>query len=347
MTRAGTSIRRRIRTAVRNIVARQQRGAVVLAYPRIADVDLDPSGLAVAPDRFAEHMAALVRIATPVPLTDLVTGRAHVARGLPRVAVTFDDGYADNLTLALPVLDRLGIPATVFVPSDAIGRTTPFWWDELEAVVFGARTLPPRLNIELAGHQLEADVYDDGGRDDVTGRHRDWRVWNGPAVTPRQRLYALLGARLRPLPAAAAERALDVISEWAGYDRSQPPRHPLLDAAGMRRLVASGQVEVGGHTVTHAQLPQLSEDRQRHEIEANRRDLESLTGMTVPAFSYPYGSCSDLTATLVGHAGFSVAVTTIGEAVTSRTDPLRVPRLGVDDWDDATFVAEVSRLLPA
>lgn len=109
--------------------SRFQRRIVVLGYHRISDSSADRHGLAVAPHRFEQQMAAVVRLARVIRLKDLADAFAATAAGKPQVVVTFDDGYADNLSAALPVLERFGIPATVFVVSGYLGRE--FWWDEL------------------------------------------------------------------------------------------------------------------------------------------------------------------------------------------------------------------------
>lgn len=345
MKHAGRFLPRRLRQTLRRRFARPRRGAVILAYHRIADVSLDPSGLSVGARRFAEQMAALVRVADPVPLAHIAAGRRHGRHGRTAVAVTFDDGYLDNLVEAKPVLDRLGVPATVFVPTAVIGRNAPSWWDELEAMVFGAATLPPDLDLVIGGQRLVMVVCDDGGVADHGGRYREWRVWSDPASTPRQRLYTRLWQVLRALPAAEQEIGLNALAAWCGYDRQRPPSHPTLDVAGVRALIAGSGIELGGHTLSHAPLVNLPADRQREEIEANKRSLEALAEVKISAFSYPYGLVSDDVAHLVREVGFTAAVTTAGGAVTARTDSLRLPRLAVGDWDGEVFTAELSRLL--
>lgn len=113
--------------------------AAVLLYHRVADTDGDPLGLTVAPAHFAEQLDALG--------DRLTTLDAIVAGDHPdgAVAVTFDDGYADNLTHAAPALD--GRPATLFVTTGWIGGDRPFWWDVVAAsgdlLTLGDRAWPP------------------------------------------------------------------------------------------------------------------------------------------------------------------------------------------------------------
>jgi len=124
MRRIGRGIERR----------RQARpgDAVVLAYHRIATPESDPWRLAVSPEWFEEHVAALREHFRPISLEALAD--ALVDGAVPRrsVVITFDDGYRDNLIAAKPVLERYGVPATVFVVTAYTEAGREFWWDELE-----------------------------------------------------------------------------------------------------------------------------------------------------------------------------------------------------------------------
>lgn len=108
----------------------RRRGTLVLLYHRVADLPSDPWSLAVTPRHFAEHLEVLCAMARPVPLREAAEGRA------PRraVAVTFDDGYSDNLYAARPLLERRGVPATVFVTTGGLDDGRELWWDELERI---------------------------------------------------------------------------------------------------------------------------------------------------------------------------------------------------------------------
>jgi peptidoglycan/xylan/chitin deacetylase (PgdA/CDA1 family) len=131
--------------------------ALILMYHRVAEVDLDPWGLCVTPQYFAEHLSVLQKYAHPISLQQLT--QAHRKGKIPHraVAITFDDGYADNLYNAKPLLERYNIPATVFVATGQIGSQREFWWDELERVLVQPGTLPEKLCLEINGstHQWE------------------------------------------------------------------------------------------------------------------------------------------------------------------------------------------------
>ena len=129
------------------------RSAVVLMYHRVADISFDPWRLAVSPAYFAEQMEVLHEHFDPVPLAELSTDPRSAPRSRS-VAVTFDDGYRDGLDDGTPVLERYGIPATVFVTSGYVGSSRDFGWDELERICFigefGSRTDISGLNVNPA-----------------------------------------------------------------------------------------------------------------------------------------------------------------------------------------------------
>ncbi|HZM16767.1 MAG TPA: polysaccharide deacetylase family protein [Candidatus Krumholzibacteria bacterium] len=123
----GTKLRRLARRAVQRLAP----GSMILLYHRIAEARADPWSLCVRPHHFAEHLEVLCgRIA---PLTEICEN-ASSARTGGRFALTFDDGYADTLHTALPLLERHEAPATVFVATGGVDDGRPFWWDELVAL---------------------------------------------------------------------------------------------------------------------------------------------------------------------------------------------------------------------
>jgi peptidoglycan/xylan/chitin deacetylase (PgdA/CDA1 family) len=102
-------------------------------YHRVATVESDPLELCVAPERFRDQLEVVASLGEIVPLQTLVQDRRR--RGLT-VAITFDDGYADNALAAAPLLAAQDAPATVFVVAGAVGSGRPFWWDRLAALIF-------------------------------------------------------------------------------------------------------------------------------------------------------------------------------------------------------------------
>ena len=125
-------------------------------YHRIGDPGCDPWRLAVRPERFAEHLDILKSQRATHGSRRLAQELGEGTLKPGAVAVTFDDdGYANNLYEAKPLLEHHEVPATVFVTSGMVGREREFWWDELEAILLAPRELPQALRLEIGGQTHE------------------------------------------------------------------------------------------------------------------------------------------------------------------------------------------------
>jgi peptidoglycan/xylan/chitin deacetylase (PgdA/CDA1 family) len=294
-------------------------------YHRVARLTQDPWQLAVAPDRFAGQIEALVQFRRVVPLRWLA---AALAEGrVPRkvASVTFDDGYTDVLAEAKPILERYRCPATVFLVTGAIGQSCAFWWDELSRIIFETPSLPAELEIEIArrGHRWRTD----GRR---VGSTKDEAV-DSPALT-REQLHDELWRLLRPLEPEPRRELLMRLCAWAGIEIEAKSVHRPLTAEEVRRLANPGFIDIGAHTVTHPVLPLLDEESQRSEIKGSRAAVEELIGEPIYTFAYPFGDFNNGVAACVRDCGFACACTIISGRVSLRSDPVLLPRMGVGNW---------------
>jgi len=311
--------------------------ALILLYHRVAELPRDPWGLAVTPTHFREHLAVLRRCGVPITLRALVDALrgGRIRRGV--IAVTFDDGYADNASAALPLLERYDVAATCFVTTGAIASPREFWWDELERVVLEPAILPGELRVGLAGQEHVWKLAD--GAPPIGPIRADWRAWEDDP-NPRAALYRWVYERLFPLPEHERRAVLDGLSTWAGRDDEVRATHRPLGLEELARLAQSPGIEVGAHAVTHTPLSALSPPAQDGEIRESKRRLETLIGRPIESFAYPYGRPSDWdleTPARVRDAGFGCACTTVREAVQSASDLFQLPRLGVPDCNGDAF----------
>ena len=107
-------VARATQVAVRRAAMSFADRAIILLYHRIAECRPDPHLLCVSPKHFAAHLEIIQRWGTPLALRDLTAGLRAGRIPARSVALTFDDGYADNLTQALPLLERAHMPATIY-----------------------------------------------------------------------------------------------------------------------------------------------------------------------------------------------------------------------------------------
>lgn len=314
-----TTWRRRARRLLRRVLP-PRTGAVILGYHRIADPETAAGGdlhaMCVSPAAFREQMRMLRELGRPVALSELLraieAGRS--VRGM--IAVTFDDAYRDVLTIALPELEHLQIPATVFFVAGQAGR--PFWWDRLSELLAGADTSLP-FRIEVGGSQF---------------------VWTG--VGSFQELRVRLRRALRVLDESERERVLErLVNVWQVTPAADLPRP--LNGEEARKLLQSGRIEAGAHSVSHPPLAEVPPRRAEQEIVRSREMLREVLGREVDAFSYPHGSRNELTDRLVKQAGFTSACQSSEDSVQPSTDPFGLPRVWVRDHSGRAFRRQVAR----
>lgn len=328
----------RLRQARHWLKCRLAPPAVILMYHRVAELTNDPYLLAVSPERFAEQLGAIRAHGVPMRLQELVRSLRRGKVPPRAVAITFDDGYADNLENAKPLLARHDVPATVFVTAGQVGRKREFWWDELDRLLLQPGTLPPVLQLRVNGSVREwrleeASTY----TDEEYRHHRHWHVECREDPGPRQRVFRALFNLLYLLPFERRWTILDELTAWADAQPIARPSHQTLTAEAAVRLAEGDLVEVGAHTMTHPVLAGLSAREQRQEIRESKTRLEAMLGRDVVSFAYPHGSITPEAAASVGEAGFLCACSSQAEAVFRRADEFQLPRLGVRDWDGETF----------
>lgn len=316
------------------------REAVILAYHRVASLESDPWSLAVSPAHFDEQLELLRKTCRVLSLAECL--RLAGDNRLPRraVAVTFDDGYADNYYNALPELERHDIPATVFVLNGAVGRADELWWDELERILLHSGSLPSRLRIAIDGELYERAL------DDAFVQQGDWRAWD-PPLSARHAIYQDLHSRLQRSLPEVCSAAVAQLKLWAGL-AAEParPSHRLLSARDLTLLANHPLITIGAHTRSHPALSRLKREDQIAEIAAAKPELEDLAGRAVRHFSYPYGRkehYSDEVVQIVRDAGFACACCFDSGRVGTATDPYRLPRCGVSDWDGGEFEKQLWR----
>lgn len=331
----------RVKLIAARLRNRIRPGGLILLYHRVAAVPSDPQRLCVAPKHFEEHLQVLRRLAAPISLRRLAASANN--RSLPpySVAITFDDGAADNLHQARPLLDRYDCPATVFVATGYIGNGEGFWWDQLEAIFLQPGLLPETLRATVNGKSFEealgpAAQYTESDFE----RHKGWSVLNPEVPSERQRIYLSLHSLLRPLQPADRSQVISNLQKWAHADRIEPHTNQVLSAEEIRQLADGGLVEMGAHTITHPVLSSIPEAVQKDEILNSKLQLEEILGQPVASFAYPYGERADYTnqtVKIVKEAGFSLACSNFKGVVQPGVDLFQLPRFVVGDWSGDEF----------
>lgn len=330
---AAGRLARRTLAPLRRRARRAMPRAGILMYHRVTHEAVDPWGLCVTPGAFDAQMAVLARHRAAIDLAGFADGSAFTADG-GRIAVTFDDAYIDNLTDALPILEKYEIPATIFIVSQALGRRREFWWDALVRAVLESGPLPAELTIELGGEMRSFRVDDQPG-DGALAAH--WNADEDAPRTARERLYLDLWSVIVALAPDAQDAAVDTVLAWAGQPVIGPEaRYP----AAPEQIAALAQhplVRIGSHTRHHVSLPDLPGAAQRGEIEGGHRELEALIGRRIDRFSYPFGRYDAVARGHVQALGIDVACTSVPRAVVARDNRAELSRLQSIERDGDAF----------
>ncbi|MGZ9031690.1 MAG: polysaccharide deacetylase family protein [Burkholderiaceae bacterium] len=288
----------------------------VLAYHRVLPqkdplLPSDPSA-----EEF-EHTMEWVRDTFNV--ISLSEGVAGLKSGrLPRraLAITFDDGYANNATIAAPILARLGLHATFFIATGFLDGGRMFNDTVVEAVRAASGAKLDLTAIGLGCHRLETD-------------------------DERRTAIAAILSSIKYQPVEQRVALSERVAECAN---PVPPRDLMMTSRQAAAIAGSG-FDLGGHTVNHPILAGLHESDARREIEAGRRQVEELTGRPVGLFAYPNGSPGkDYTAEtvrLVREAGFDGAVSASPGAARPGWDLFQIPRFTPWDRQPMRFAARM------
>ncbi len=297
--------------------------ALVLVYHRVAPAGgraarSEPPGYGVERgvplDVLEAQLRFMRRHAEPLPLSQLLRREPDAA---PAFGVSFDDGYADNLHLAAPLLESLRIPATVFLNTDFVGTDRLFWWERLGEALRASRA--ESLDVAACAPELRAR-------------------WSLPERLPlasdaqRESAHWQLSMALMRTPPAEIEAALRAL---AGAAHAKLPERgraaPLLDWDQVRELRRRG-FELGAHTRSHANLAQLDAAECEAEVLGSVERLAAELDAPVATFAYPYGGPehqSEAARSAIARSGCEAAFTTELGAVRPGSDPLRLPRMGL------------------
>lgn len=219
---------------------------------------------------------------------------AGVGRPAPRarVAITFDDGYADNATHAWPILREAGVTA-VFCLTTAFLDGAPLWW---EAVAAAVNREGPRYPVDGVGEATYGEAAE-------------------------RRIAAL---KTRPNFERVATVA-EIVS--GGFAHALPP---ALSWDAARRMATEGAV-LGGHTATHPVLTTCEPGELAAELADSRTRIQKEIGAPVTLFAYPNGSHDESVVAATREAGYTHAFTIEKGTFSAGTDPLRIPRIGVSE----------------
>ncbi|WP_197076853.1 polysaccharide deacetylase family protein [Hymenobacter terrenus] len=313
-------------------------------YHRIAALQSDIWNITVHPDEFEQHIQILSKQATVVPTEELVAAleRKEIKRNT--IAITFDDGYADNFLVAKPILDHYKLPATFFIASQNIGREEEFWWDELENIFLFCDYLPSVFTSTIAGETITFDLGNESRLShDLKQQHQRWDACEHEPPTRRCALFLQLWQRLKPLPHAEQQIQLAHIRQWANIDPSTRPEFRSMSGAQLQSLGDSNLHSIGVHTISHPALAHHPKEFQWQELLDNQAFLTNAVGKPINLVAYPYGNYNHETMEVVDQAGFKGAFTTEATGVKNTSHKHRLGRFQVPNLSKQAFEVQLSK----
>lgn len=266
---------------------------------------------------FDARMARLKRVFNVLPLPEAVARLKAGTLPARAACVTFDDGYADNLTVALPILRRHGLHATFFIATGYLNGGRMFNDTVIEAI---RRTRADRVDLSDLGL----------GHHELAG------------IEARRRAIDAILPKVKYLPLDQRDR---VVAELAGRLTDQALPDDLMMTTDQLKALHAAGMEIGGHTARHPILAGLDADAARTEIAAGKAWLEQTLGSRVRVFAYPNGKPGadylPAQAAIPRELGLEAAVSTQWGAATGADDVFQLPRFTPWSPSPARFIPQL------
>lgn len=233
-------------------------------------MEMTPGGLRAILDWVRRRGIEVIRL-------DEVRQRLASPRTPKFIVFTFDDGYRDNLTEALPIFRDFGMPFTINVTTGFINRTASVWWYSLEDAMAGR----PKLDFTWDGTRCTYQI-------DTPGQ--------------RERTYIEVAGLIRAQGRATRDELVATICAGAGIDPLARTRELMLTWDEIKKMTDDWHVNIGSHTVGHHNLNHLTEEEVAAELIDARTELEAKLERPVRHLAYPFGGRN-----AVGRREFEIA----------------------------------------
>ena len=235
-------------------------------------------------------------------LNDII--KSDVIPERPFVAFTIDDGYLDNYTKALPVFERQQVPFAIFVATDFINKKAILWWDSIEELIMTHKSI----------------VTSDGKHYSCESYQQRWHT------------FRYLRERILNLDQKNLENELKKMFSNYEIDWYEPVKKKAMSWEQVLSLAHHSLCTIGGHTISHPALSNLSMDEALREICEGKKIIEQKISKSVSYFAYPYGTPNEVGERefqLTEEVGFDIAFCAHGGCVTkdSKLQCYQLPRV--------------------
>ena len=292
----------------------------VLLYHRVANVTSDPQMLCVTPDNFNNQMKFLKKNYNIISLSSV--NQYLKNHKIPRnsIAITFDDGYQDNLINAIPILEEYNIPATFFVTSGYIGNNKEFYQETLNRIFFLEKQIPSSLYIKVNQTEHQFQKLDQENQ--------------------KQAAYTALHKALRSEKYDTRKSVIKELIHWSGAGQKPSTNYKNLTFSEVKQISQKSLFEIGAHSVNHPILSSLNENEQRVEIINSKKHLEEIIEKEVTSFAYPYGTIDSYnvgSVNILRENNFSLCCSNFPGLIDKKTSRYELPRFLVRDLNVDKF----------
>ena len=288
---------------------------LVLCYHKIGSIEDDWNGITITPDAFRQQLIWLKENYTIRNIGECSSGLSE-----RDVIITFDDGYEDSFTTALPVLEELEIPVAFFISTGCLDTDKEDWCNELSWILRGAQLYPSRF---------------------------DYAQWHfeTQSVDQRVQLHRKLEREMMTFSNPERQILMEVLRDWSNVDAGIKRRnYRMLSKAQLQALAASQSVTIGAHTVNHPALGALSQEEQCYEILESRKTLQNMIGTSVDYFAYPFGGPDSYTRTtiqILKYANFRNAFSTTYKRKETEDFSYEIPRVCINECNLEGFIRKI------
>lgn len=239
-------------------------------------------------------------------------------RPVPRniAVVTFDDGYQNNFSQALPVLREFNVPAVFYVATDHIEYRLPFWFDRLDFAIQAAARRGLTINFMDRKYEMKA-----ANRERLKAYYAEMRARAKIGIRNESEFVRTLDHLASDLEESTGESLASHLDNdpWAG----------IVSIATLKTATADKLVEIGSHTCSHQRLSCAVHDERVRELEESKRKIEDWTNAECRHFAYPNGEFDSESCELVARTGYKSGVTTVHGTNAAGSDAFRLKRLNV------------------
>jgi peptidoglycan/xylan/chitin deacetylase (PgdA/CDA1 family) len=227
----------------------------------------------------------------------------------PRIAVTLDDGFRDNLRYGLPIFLHHSVPFTIFVCPGFCDRTATIWWEALERIIAGSET----VSVEGEGPAKELSTRN------IVEKYHAFRLWADWLTTTADE--------------TRQRRAIEALAAKYGLDLAALAGDLVMNWDEVRTIAAEPLCSIGAHTLTHPALARLPSETAFREMQESATRIEAEIGERPSALAFPYGykaAAGAREAALAEQAGFIASFTTRPGYVPVAGSRHGLPRISVN-----------------